>query len=146
MYQKQCELCLSSFSSPQPNTLVCSESCRLKRIQNITGRKSYQTSLSAGTVGAISEMAVALDLMQKGYAVFRALSPSCKSDLVAMKLGVILTVEVRTGYISASQNVTFPHRKDDEADIYAAYVPREQRVYYFYPDKKTPFVPCEKLN
>jgi len=100
---------------------------------------SYQNELPTGTVGAISELAIAVDLMKKGYSVFRSLSPSCKFDFFAYKDGIALKVEARTGYKHAvSGNVHYPRRKDDQADVYAAYVSRTNTVYYFGEDYTSP--------
>jgi PD-(D/E)XK endonuclease len=54
-------------------------------------------ALSHGTAGALAELVVAIDLLQRGYDVFRSVSPSCSCDLVAQKDGVLTTIEVRTG-------------------------------------------------
>lgn len=98
---------------------------------------AYQKDLPSGTVGAISEMVVAVDLMEKGYSVFRALSPACKSDLVAKKNDTVITVEVRTGYSSAKGGCYFPRRRDDEADVYGIYIPAKKEISYFNKDGKT---------
>jgi hypothetical protein len=55
--------------------------------------------LNAGTVGAIGELIVSADLLQKGYEVFRALSPSSSCDLAILtKEKKLIRVEVKTGY------------------------------------------------
>lgn len=43
--------------------------------------------LTAGTQGAVSEMMAAVDLLRRGYEVFRALSPNAGCDLIALKGG-----------------------------------------------------------
>ena len=50
----------------------------------------------------MAELVIAADLMQKGYDVFRALSPHCFCDLLAVKAGRTIRVEVRTGYRSTT--------------------------------------------
>lgn len=58
-----------------------------------------ELGLSTGTVGALSELRVAIDLMKRGFHVFRALSPACPADLVIYSNGAApQTVQVRTGY------------------------------------------------
>jgi hypothetical protein len=58
--------------------------------------------LSPGTVGAVGELMVAADLMQRGYHVFRALSPNAPCDLIAFRSGqTAVKVEVKTGYRKA---------------------------------------------
>lgn len=55
-----------------------------------------QPNLPAGTVGTLRELLVAADLMERGYHVFRAISPACPCDLVVQKDEVTLRVEVRS--------------------------------------------------
>ena len=91
--------------------------------------------LTAGTMGAISECLVIVDLLSKKFDVFRAISPSAKCDLVAFKNGNILRVEVTTGhYTSESKNVTYPKHNPDNYDIVAVVV--HDKIYYF-PDLST---------
>lgn len=54
-------------------------------------------ALTKGKRGAISEMVVASDLLNKGYEVFRSVSQDCSCDLLALKDGSMLRIEVRTG-------------------------------------------------
>lgn len=56
-------------------------------------------TLSSGTVGAIQELRVCVDLMARGFHVFRAMSPSCPCDLVAWDPeGRVLRIEVKTAW------------------------------------------------
>lgn len=52
--------------------------------------------LPSGSVGAASELRVAVDLLMRGHSVFRALSPSSPCDLAVLCQGQLLRVEVRT--------------------------------------------------
>ena len=72
----------------------CSKECYLEW----SGKKSAWKGLASGTVGAIQEYRVGVELLIKGYEVFRPLSPSCSCDLLAMKDGKIIKLEVRTAY------------------------------------------------
>lgn len=47
--------------------------------------------------GARSELLAALDLMNRGDEVFRAMSPSASCDLLILRNGKPLRVEVKTG-------------------------------------------------
>lgn len=81
---------------------------------------------SSATTGAISELRVAVDLMVKGYDVFRALSPSCPCDLAILKDSKLLRIEVRTVGISVSGKPykhTDRHDNPDEIDHYAWVLP-----------------------
>ena len=97
---KTCDRCQRRFSPHKrvgERQRFCSAKCRTS-----AERERYQLTsgldVSRGTVGAISELAVSIDLLTKGYEVFRALSPSCSCDLLAMKDGEIVRVEVRSGW------------------------------------------------
>ena len=46
--------------------------------------------------GAIAELRVGVDLLSKGYHVFRSESPGCPCDIVAIKDGECIKIEVRT--------------------------------------------------
>lgn len=55
------------------------------------------SSVPPATVGALRELVAAVHLMEKGYHVFRALSPSCACDLVAYRDGETpIRIEVRS--------------------------------------------------
>lgn len=111
------------------------------------GRYS-DTSISSATVGAISEMAVAIELMKTGWAVFRALSPSCECDLIARKNGSPIRIEVRTAYRNATGGVFFPSSQRDTPsrhDVIAAFVRNENKAYWFDNERK-PIEDIEKLT
>ena len=81
------------------------------------------TDISTGTRGAIGELRVCSDLLAKGYAVFRSVSPSCFCDLVIAKGGQLRTVEVRTGKRTRTGELSYPH--DNRADVMAVVLPDE---------------------
>lgn len=70
-------------------------------------------------LGAANELLVAADLTLRGYAVYRAVSPSAPFDLVAVKGEAILRVEVRASR-ERSDGTLYPYTKvSDVCDIYA---------------------------
>ena len=78
------------------------------------------------TAGAISELRVAIDLLSKGYNVFRSLSPACPCDFVILKDKQLLRVEVRTTHISSTgKPYKAISKHDDPIDIYAWVLPNE---------------------
>ncbi len=137
-----CVVCKKEFSHAQPHTKFCTTECR----KNDWGRRWGRTSdksVSAGTVGAIAEMAVSMDLMQKGYSVFRALSPACHCDLMVTKnLVDTLRIEVRTGYKGDQDKTTFPYHPTDigRQDIIAVYIRALDLVEYYLPGKILTFL------
>lgn len=92
-YDRKCVECGNGFKGTLKQNR-CSKACVLENEKYI---KPYP-GLPTGTVGAIQELRVSIDLMANGYEVFRAISPSCSCDLLALKNGKMFDVEVRTGY------------------------------------------------
>jgi len=93
--------------------------------------------LTSGTTGAIGELLVAADLLQKGYHVFRAQSPSCPCDLAILKDNRLLRVEVRTGHRSRATGKVYPPVKDNlsngKYDLYVQVVHGPLEITYFPP-------------
>lgn len=115
----------------------CSKRCR-DRAKARRAIDKYRDKNPVGlgrnnTTGAISELRVAVDLLAKGYNVFRALSPSCPCDLVILNNNDILRVEVTTGKYSPSGIIQYPSHNPELYDILA--VVSHDRIHYF-PDLK----------
>jgi hypothetical protein len=97
-----------------------------------------RTKISPGTVGAIAELAVAVDLMERGYDVFRAVSPACSCDLAVLSGGELLRIEVRTGHLSANGGLYWGATRNDDGrfDVYAVVLHSDPRqIVYLNPDK-----------
>lgn len=62
----------------------CSDDCARKKYKIDLVPKRYVEGVSPGTIGATAELRVCIDLMEKGYHVFRAVSPSSPCDLVIL--------------------------------------------------------------
>ena len=77
------------------------------------------------------ELLVSADLMRRGYEVFRALSPACSCDLVILKEGRLLRVEVRTAQKSISGKLSWTNSKKDigRSDMLALVVEGRDIVY-----------------
>lgn len=69
---------------------------------------------TSGTTGAISELRVAVDLMARGYHIFRAESPHCPCDLVAFRDSQMFKIEVRT--IRRNSSGTIPQSAYRESE------------------------------
>lgn len=116
--------------SNKKNQVICSDVCREKRY----GRYSVKNNIATGTVGAISELMVASDLMINGYSVFRAVSQSCFCDLIALRGKEVRQIEVRTGYLSVTGNISYPKKINKINGVpneFAVYVQEKEKVYYF---------------
>jgi hypothetical protein len=53
-------------------------------------------SISKGTLGALNELRIAVNLLSLGRQVFRSLSPNGPADLIAVKGRTILKVQVKS--------------------------------------------------
>lgn len=135
-YTRTCLVCGSPFRASRSHANYCSRACR-----NVNARQwgaenyqriTYSAKLPTGTVGALSEMLVGADLMSRGYHVFRALSPSCPCDLIALLDDTSIRVEVRTGWINTSGEASCPVASKDvgRADVLAIMLPNSEVRYY----------------
>lgn len=109
----------------------CSNDC----LKLDTGTQTFFNEtkvLNSSKLGAISEVYVAFDLMKKGYDVYRALSPSSDSDLVAIKKDVVLTVEVKTGKYNSTGGFNYC-KKNIKSSITAVVLYRDSKIIYI-PD------------
>jgi hypothetical protein len=102
--------CRKLFIPRNINQKVCSKACRRAEFVRTYQSHNPKTALTSGTVGAIGELLVGADLLARGYEVFRALSPACSCDLAILRDGVLLAVEVRTGYRGKSGKVSWQRR------------------------------------
>jgi hypothetical protein len=79
------------------------------------GKNTSWNGLSSGTVGALQELRVSVDLMIRGYEVFRALSPSCSCDLMVLNGNKMLRIEVRTAYENPQTgHLGFPRSRSEK--------------------------------
>lgn len=76
-----------------------------------------ESNLCTGTRGAIHELAVSIDLMRKGWHVFRAISPACPVDLIAMRDGVIYRVQVKKGRLTKAGGLSQPSLLNPNSDF-----------------------------
>jgi hypothetical protein len=67
--------------------------------------KNTQLNVCTGTVGAIGELRVCVDLLIKGYNVYRSVSPASESDLAVTKGKRFYRIEVTTGYLDYKGNI-----------------------------------------
>jgi hypothetical protein len=131
MTKYNCHVCGEQFESHVKTAKYCSRECRLKKAREYTGRSVVDgVSLSTGTVGALSEMRVCADLLSKGYATFRALSPACFCDAVAIKGGKSYSLEIRTGYRSMTGKLAFPNKVHEGVDLFAVFERNSEEITY----------------
>jgi len=104
----------------------CSPHCRNKaqkeKRDKILKELGYNSKISKSKRGALGELKVAADLMEKDYEVFRALDPHCSCDLAILKNKKLFRVEVRTSTYDATGK-PYGHNKKIKADILALVLP-----------------------
>jgi|SRR6185437_4441959 len=121
-----CVGCKTAFIAIKPNQKWCSRKCSSDHHKNKAGIGGQYPGLATGTVGAINELRVCVDLMAKGYEVFRAVSQNCSCDIAILRNGKLLRIEARTGYKSnVSGTLMYSHTKDDHGkqDHFAVALP-----------------------
>lgn len=129
MEERDCSHCLRTFKPNAPNQKLCSKNCRTMFWRGQHDGIS-DTKLSTGTLGAITELMIATDLMKHGWAVFRALAPTCFCDLVAFKDGRQRYIEVRTGAINTAGELIYPRKIATGATEYAVWARNTGEIRY----------------
>lgn len=128
MQERLCIQCGKPYEPQKFNQKYCSYECRTlsSKIKYKEFNPDTLKGKTSATTGAISELRVAVDLLAKGYDVFRALSPNCPCDLAILKENKLLRVEVRTAFISITSKIykTKSQRDDkNNIDVYAWVLP-----------------------
>lgn len=67
------------------------------RGENSPEGKRARRNVNTAHVGALGELLVSVDLMRRGYQVFRALSPGSSCDMLVLKNNTVQRVEVTKG-------------------------------------------------
>jgi hypothetical protein len=133
--RKPCRQCGKVFLSRHGNHVLCSKACRKASYWH---NEPKSPDLPTGTIGAMSELLVAADLMKGGWSVFRALSPACFCDLVAYKDDQCRFLEVRTGYRGVNGKLMFSTRLHGNATEFAVVIRRTSEIIYVSSTARTP--------
>lgn len=107
----------------------CANESGRRRFREVAGSRS---DLPTGTVGALSELLVCTNLLERGFSVFRSVSPSCPCDLIAMKDSKTIRVEVKTAYMSLGGKLMAPKHDRWKYDT-IAYAVRGHGIVYNPP-------------
>jgi hypothetical protein len=118
--QSICPVCKDNLSEAKirRHAVYCGVPCRkISEKEKYGLQRGYPENISTGTAGAISELKVSIDLLGKGYEVFRALSQSCSADLAILYERKLLTIEVRSTQRKKNGNFSKHPIKNHKADI-----------------------------
>lgn len=97
-----CPVCGTRFRQASYRSQFCSRDCRGadRRSKELVARIVPANELVKGTLGGVSELMVCVDLMKRGYHVFRATSSHGPCDIVAFRKGeACIKIEVKTGTV-----------------------------------------------
>ena len=124
-----CPVCKKTFPPKYSHHRFCSNECK-----NKYWNKYLKSGLNLPnqTVGAISELLASVDLMKKGYEVYRALSPSSSCDIFALKNKISKKFEVRTGYYLPNKKIRYP-KENIRAENISVVTLSDGKIHYF-PD------------
>lgn len=131
---QECARCGLVFETGKSWQRFCSRECAVAtynarwRAVNVTDLK-----LSTSTVGTISELLVASDLLAAGYDVFKSLSPACCCDLAILKEGKLYRVEVTTAHYGPSGKRMSPRKDNFQNYDIVAYVLRAGKEIEYEP-------------
>lgn len=130
---KSCAICgkpiYKAVTAHYSRRRYCSQTCQTAATRK-PQESSWHNQLCAGTVGAVGELVTAADLLQRGYEVFRSVSPAATCDLLISRNGHILRIEVRTGRRMARGDIAWPKANPLRAD-HTAVVIDGSEVQYF---------------
>ena len=89
--------------------------------------------ISPGTSGAINELRIVVDLLSRGFDMFRAVSPSCSCDLIGLRDGRCYRIEVTKGKYRSRTNgpsyLTWVPHDPAKYDILALIMPDDAILY-----------------
>ena len=127
-----CGECEGGFTTNSPQKRYCSRSCALaaKRKTRVHPPSPYSGLLAPGAVGALNELKVSADLIERGYHVFRALSSACDCDLAILKDERLLRIEVTTGYQHSQSGKLYYNKHKAENYDHIAVVCGRGDIFY----------------
>src|SRR5271167_3570192 len=89
---------------PLPNQKYHDDECRKAHYYARTFKRPYP-DLTTTTVGDIGEFRVGIDLLSKGYDVFKSMCGNGWADLIVAVDRKLSTIGVRTGYRTATGGI-----------------------------------------
>ncbi len=124
-----CENCDKRVYQTRKNTTrFCSAPCRIAAYKRRSSMPQGAKQ-SSGTQGAIGELFIASFLMDLGFPILRALSPNCHIDLAVFHRGMLLGIEVRTGWRNTLTKTISFMRKNRGADLFAVRLRGEDPLF-----------------
>jgi len=96
-----------------------------------------RTQVNTSHVGCIGELLVTIDLMRRGYEIFRGISPACRCDLIAIKEKVSRRIEVTKGYRpTLDKTLKYRRHNVDNYDVMAIW--EDDGLITYLPELEIP--------
>lgn len=121
---RNCVECKKPFEQSRKDQMLCSRLCgkarekrRYRENNPVSTAVKEGLKFNTGTTGAMHELLACVDLMRKGFEVFRAVSPASKFDLAAFYEGKLFRVEVTTGSHTGAGGLVHPQKDYSRFDI-----------------------------
>jgi hypothetical protein len=128
---RTCKGCNIEFETTRKQQTFCDNECRKRYWKETQALPSVarKFGLDKNVVGAIAECRVCVDLLQRGFHVFRAVSFHSPVDIVAFRGddGPAFRIEVRTAY-RRGERLYHPPPRPGRYDVLAA-VTADEIVY-----------------
>jgi hypothetical protein len=101
---------------------------RVKR-EKVRHEAEARLAISASSIGAVAELVVAADLLRRGYEVYRAVSPAASCDLVILREGRAIRVEVKSARRGNDGSLEYDRPKAGLYDVLALARPSGEVLY-----------------
>lgn len=89
-----------------------------------------EAALHRCAIGTVSELLVSADLIRQGYEVYRAVSQHSSCDIVALKAGKAIRVQVKTGNVDSRDCILISILKEKGRYDLLAVVVKGRGIYY----------------
>jgi hypothetical protein len=103
--KKTCKRCGNDLPWEKRRNVFCSYACLEEQSKEehergirIARGGRPRSTLPTSTIGALAEFRVACDLLSNGFEVFRSVTPNASCDLLILRGGNLLRVEVRSTF------------------------------------------------
>jgi hypothetical protein len=115
------------------------EACRRLRAARLHRERNPLPEMRCtADTGAVAELIVCADLLQRGFEVFRAVSPGATCDLIALKEGRSLRVQVRTASVTVTGSIQIRQPEHPERHDTIALVLVSQHIVSYSPELPSP--------
>lgn len=133
---KRCKFCSRELIGGRKDRKFCDARCAAeyqKKAWRESNPKSATATLQNNTIAEVNEMRVAIDLLRRGFAVYRAAFQGMPCDMVVSPegntiFGKVLRVEVTTGNRTPKGTIVHPDRDASKYDVLAVVIGDE--IFY----------------